>query len=359
MGKKSTFWFVTCLLIFQITALAEDTSAPVNARQIMSKFVESQKKIKSYIIKSKSKSTYVYTNSPFGDGRGTRYCHSDARFDGDRVKESLTNWGDINNSIRNFPKKHANDTSWLWDGEKGYELSLLEKNRRQTAKHPGLVQIYEEGSTYLYLAKKTYTRTMISPAQGYVRGNDQDIGTMFLRADANVKLLDQRSKVNGVDCYVVEAEVPQRGKYKVWIDPVHGFNLARLQLRYKTGDIRNGNTLGKDVYGEEFYKVLEFQEVGGVWLPKTFKIKDDSHDGSYDYDEQGVTQTELYEVNLNPNHEKEGSFLTDDIPNGTQVRLEGVPLNVILTWQDGYIVDKDGKKVDPKKVGKENKNIGR
>ena len=341
MSKKHTFWFVTCLLIFQITALAEDTSAPINARQVMLKFVESQKKLKSYIIKSKSKSTYVYTGIPPYNGRGTRYCDSVVRFDGNRVKESVTSWGDTG-QIKNLPKENAFYQSILWDVERGYELSLVEKNRRKTAKYPGSVQIHVKGGTYTDYIKEKYKRTMISSAQGYVFGNDQDIGTMFLRDDANVKLLDKRSNVNGVDCYVIEAAVPERGTYRAWIDPVHGFNLARLRSRRKTGDFVNRQFLGKDVLINHFYEVLEFQEVGGVWLPKTFIQKDSGHDGGYDYDSRGVTQTELYEVNLDLDHDKEGSFLTDDIPNGTQVRLEGVPLDVIMTWQDGKVVDKRG-----------------
>jgi len=356
MAKKHTFWFVTCLLIFHITVLAEKASDPVNARQVMLKFVESQNKLKSYIIKSNTKSTYSYTGIPPYNGRGTRYRHSDLRFDGNRVKESVTSWGDVG-QIRNLAKKNAFYMSTLWDGERGYHLSLVENNRRQTAKYPGSVQIYKEGNTLPDYVRKTHTQSIISPVLGYVTLNDQDIGTMFLRADANVKLLDKRGKVNGVDCYVVEAKVPQRGKYKVWIDPVHGFNLARRQGWYKTGDIRNGKTLGNDVYGKEFYEVLEFQEVNGVWLPKAFKTKKSGHDGGYDYDERGETLTELYEVNFAPDHDKEESFLTDDIPNGTQVRLEGVPLNLILTWQDGAVVDKDGNEVDMEKIVNETKTV--
>ncbi len=271
MAKKHTFWFVTCLLIFQITALAEDISAPVNARQVMLKFVESQNKLKSYIIKSNTTSTFVYTGIAPYNGRGTMCSHSDVRFDGNRVKESVMTWGDVG-SDRGVAKENAFYQSVLWDGEAGYELSLAPKNR-QTAKYPGSVQIHKEGDTYADYVKKTYTRTMISPAQGYVFGNDQDIGTMFLRADANVKLLDKRSKVNGVDCYAVEAEVPQRGTYRAWIDPVHGFNLARLRSQRKTGDFVNRQFLGKDVLMNHLYEVLEFQEVNGVWLPKTFKTQ--------------------------------------------------------------------------------------
>ena len=355
MAKKYIFWFVAFLLIFQIMALAEEALAPVNARQVMLKFVESQSKLNSYIIKSNTKATFSYTG--FNNNKpGTSYRHSDARFDGDRVKEGLTNWGDINNGTMDLAKEDVYYTSWMWDGERGYELSILDKIALQTAKRPGTVQIYEEGSTHLYFAKETYKRTMISPAQGYVIGNGQDIGTMFLRADAKVKLLDKRSKVNGVDCYVIEAEVPKGGKYKVWIDPVHGFNLARLRSRRNTGDLYYGRPLKKDVYWNNFYKVLEFQEVSGVWLPKTFKTRANGQDGGYDFAFQEELITEIYEVNLDPDHDKEGSFLTDDILNGTQVRLEGVPLDVILTWQDGKVIDENGREVDlEKKLNAKNK----
>ena len=347
MAKKHTFWFVACLLSFHITALAEDTSAPVNARQVMLKFVESQKKLKSYIIKANSKTTYVYTGVGSWNGRGTGYRHSDVRFEGDRVKESLTQWGDVGSRENHVTKENASYASWLWDGKKGYELRLVGKKRLRTAKFPGDLQIHEEGGTYVDMCKKKYTRTLISPSLGYVIGNDQDIGTMFLRADAKVKLLDKRSKVNGVDCYVIEAEVPQGGKYKALIDPVHGFNLARLQSRPETGDFYNGKLYKKDMYWNNFYEVSEFQEVNGVWLSKTFKMKDESHDGGYDFDYKAETKTELYEVNLDPDHEKERSFLTDDIPNGTRVRLERVPLKNVLTWQDGKVIDFEGKVVEP------------
>ena len=138
MAKKHTFWLVACLLIFHIAAPAEDTSAPVNARQVMLKFAESQKKLNSYIIKSNSTSTYVYTGIPPYNGRGTIYHDSDVRFDGDCVKESVTTWGDVGNRDRNVPKENAFYQSVLWDGKTGYELSLVPKNQRQTAKHPGL-----------------------------------------------------------------------------------------------------------------------------------------------------------------------------------------------------------------------------
>ncbi|MHC4926170.1 MAG: hypothetical protein ACYTER_02375 [Planctomycetota bacterium] len=313
----------------------------------MLKFVESQKKLKSCIIKSNEKATYSYTGVDPYNGRGTGYRHCDFRFDGNRVKDIWTMWGDRGSSERDLAKENAVYQSWLWDGEKGYELSLIEKNRLQTAKSPGTLQIREEESIFIDSFKKRYRRTMISPVLGYVMGNDQDIGIMFLRTDANVKLLDKRSKVNGVDCYVIEAEVPQGGKYRVWIDPVHDFNLARLRSKRKTGDLYLGKLLKKDVYWNNFYEVLEFQEVKGVWLPKTFKMKDESHDGGYDFDYKAETKTELYEVNLDPDHEKERSFLTDDIPNGTRVRLERVPLKNVLTWQDGKVIDFEGKVVEP------------
>ena len=45
---------------------------------------------------------------------------------------------------------------------------------------------------------------------------------------------------------------------------------------------------------------------------------------------------------LNPDHEKLGSFKTDFITNGADVSMEPFRSNVILNWQDGKVIDKNG-----------------
>ena len=188
------------------------------------------------------------------------------------------------------------------------------------------------------VCKDVYKSSTVSPAMGYVFGNDKDIGTMFLEDTAKLKLHDKKSKVNGVDCYVIEAEVPNGGEYTVWIDPDHGFNIARMQSKRGAGDLYHGRPLMATVSWNNSYEVVEFQKVDDAWLPKTYKMQEKSVDGANDFAYKREGETSLYSVNLDPDHDALGSFLHDDIPNGTMVLLPRIPPNVQFTWQDGEIV---------------------
>jgi hypothetical protein len=64
------------------------------------------------------------------------------------------------------------------------------------------------------------------------------------------------------------------------------------------------------------------------------------------------------EVILNPDHEKLNSFGTDFIPNGAKAYLVDIDPDYRYIWQDGTLIDKDGNKVDLKKIVKETKNGG-
>ena len=95
MKIKTAFLALAYLLITSILVMAEDTPAPVNAHQVIEKFVESQKNLKSFIIKSNTKRTFSYTGF---NGTGTSHSKSELRFDGNRAKALWTTWGDVGNT---------------------------------------------------------------------------------------------------------------------------------------------------------------------------------------------------------------------------------------------------------------------
>ena len=55
-------------------------------------------------------------------------------------------------------------------------------------------------------------------------------------------------------------------------------------------------------------------------------------------------------ITLNPDRDALGSFLPDDIPNGCDVRLLSLPPSKKFVWQNGKVVDKDGREVDVDKL---------
>ena len=52
-------------------------------------------------------------------------------------------------------------------------------------------------------------------------------------------------KVGEYQCYVVEAVVKNRGKYIIWLDPEHGYNIAQAMVRKGENAILYGKSPGK------------------------------------------------------------------------------------------------------------------
>jgi hypothetical protein len=100
------------------------------------------------------------------------------------------------------------------------------------------------------------------------------------------------------------------------------------------------------------YEVLEFEKTEGEWFPKTYKMKKNSKNGGhFSYYERIASFTK---ITTNPDHDALGSFLPDDIPNGSNVVLRALPNRMEFmnrfVWQDSKVVDKDGREVDVDKL---------
>jgi len=59
-------------------------------------------------------------------------------------------------------------------------------------------------------------------------GGDLEPLDVILKKSSNIELFPDMEKVNGFDYYVIEAVTPH-GKYKLWIDPEHGYNVAKAE----------------------------------------------------------------------------------------------------------------------------------
>jgi hypothetical protein len=167
---------------------------------------------------------------------------------------------------------------------------------------------------------------------------------------------DKTKKINGIDCYVVEAE-NKNTKYTLWIDPEHGYNTAQWQLEYPNSHLRVS------------LESVCFEKIDDVWVIvegvvnrlQNFKNGDFTNDTKH---------CELTEMVLNPDHDALGSFLPDDILDRTTVLFYGRSHDhirgatgqlirkgrngkvfdeqgrvVSYTWQNGKVVDVSGKVV--------------
>ena len=112
------------------------------------------------------------------------------------------------------------------------------------------------------------------------------------------------------DCYVIEADT-KHGKYTLWVDPSHGYNIAKAEI--KRNEIQYYNNWNgaapKDV--RQFYsqKDVRFKKVQDVWIPVEGHVEQST------YSPRGDALIELHhvvtDITLNPDHDSLGSFELD------------------------------------------------
>jgi len=313
-----------------------------DAREVLRRFAEARKNLKSYIVKGHMKSTYSYTGFK---GIGTMYTNAEWRFDGNRVKHITRIWGDININDRNIKKENADYWMDLWDGQTKYNFAKSDNHNKGI----GGLRISDKGTPgdYSKRAAELFKGSSVGAVMGYHYGDKVPIGELFLGSSVKLQLRDKRSNLRGVDCYVIQADVPGKGDYTVWIDPVHDYHIARIRVQRGPGDRMGSESrpliLQEGAIRKDSYEVLEFEKKGGAWFPKICKSK--RYGASPGYKSIGEKDLTFSMITLDPDHDALKSFTTDDIPNGCDVRLRSLPPSTKFVWQDGKVVDNQGSVV--------------
>jgi len=169
---------------------------------------------------------------------------------------------------------------------------------------------------------------------GYCDGAFERIDEVHRRATA-ISVREETEAVNGVHCYVIDAKT-KYGDFTLWIDPEHGFNIAKRQIRLRkeAGHLWRGQIMQFKAYSQQV-EIGRFDLVDGVWIG-TEVVQHTEYLMEYG------PRTETWHINvtrfaLNPDHEKLGSFKTDDIPDGTLVII--VPVTHIrYVWHGGDLI---------------------
>ncbi len=293
----------------------------IELKNILDEYGKTQDNFKSFIFKADivRKSDLSFKNGP--KGTYTKYQDVEYRYDGNRVKYINKKWGDIS-THRNIPSKsEAAYTSYLWDGEKFVrnsragktKLGIIDKNTKN-AKVDGSLT-----------ASKAFCWM-----NGYISGNGQLVDKFLEKHAKNVTVHKKPKTINGVKCYFVEANTPE-GDIKVWFDSQRGYNVAKMEYYLRPKHKSNFPKNSKVVINIE-----KFQEIDGAWIPieghKKWYSKYLNGDGS-----TGTETIKRRDILLNPDHDALGSFLMNDIENGTRIGIVGVP-NIRYTWQDGELI---------------------
>ena len=324
---------IVCFLTLQVIAAERPT-----AFDLLDKYAETQDKLQSYIIKSEVTSEAHSSRL----GKGLYYNSIEMRYDGNRNKSIGRCWGKVNAGMPPIPKDEAIYTSFLWDGKTflrnskaiGYDSShdrvMIEKN-------------IDPSNT-----DRTQSRlrsTSFGSLIGYYYGDNERIDEI-LRGAYSISVQDKMEEIGGSNCYVIQAEAKQ-GRYKIWIDPEHGYNIAKVVSRKSKGNTINKiYTLKSEESQFTSMDNVRFEKIDGIWMPV-------EADGVNEYVLKGGTSTggtKLHirrtEIILNPDHDALGSFLPDDVRNGATVYLVVGNNSIKYIWQDGKVVDSQGHEVD-------------
>ena len=321
---------IICFLPFE-TIRAEGTGA----RDLLEKFRATQSQTTSFIAKAQNKLEYLDTINNY---EGVKYTSTEFRTDGNRVCRRRSSWGDVTSYARGIGKDEPRYGSFLWDGEMFIQYRPSVTSMKYTR---------------AYIRKDdTQKKTMVAagyrgaPFLGIFEGDYDPIDFVFLGHDTtSLSVRDQMESVNGYGCYVIDADT-KRGKYSVWLDPTHGYNISKAEVVRRKGDLVYGHKEPMP-HGEIRFSLpkVSFKKIDEVWIPMeaTYEI-------SWLSDEEGKMVTKVHntrtEVVLNPDHEALGSFKPDDIKNGTHVFLVGAP-GARYSWQDGKLIpDVDKATID-------------
>ena len=107
------------------------------------------------------------------------------------------------------------------------------------------------------------------------------------------------------------------GRISLWIDPAHGYNVARAESRGTQGNLYYGRPLTRGQVVSSRIEHIRFEKTDDVWVPVEADMK------QYQDDRISIIKWhhKRTKMTLNPDHNALGSFVPDDIPEGTKEKL--------------------------------------
>ncbi len=270
--------------------------------------------------------------------------------DGDKVHWRYRRWRGLNAADEAAPPEDATCRSFLWDGRTAYEYRL-EKNVA------GKLFIHSNDRLKTGMVGLGYAG---SPLLGVFKGDTAPVGSI-LRQARTLTVRPEREEVAGSSCYILDA-VTEQGRYTLWLDPDHGYNIARARVHKKTGDLawgagRLGGTPNagslpssaggaQDARSESISFTLEnvrFDRIGEVWVPM---------EADYEsiYNQGNSTTTARFHhrrtrFHLEPDFDAIRAFLPD-IPDGTRTFVMDAP-GITYEWWENKAIPMVGENIWP------------
>jgi len=368
MGK---YWVVLLMGWLTLAAAGEEmrvSGAGLTAEELLDKYAEGQKAIyQSFRMKLAADITSERSWTDIIE-KGKRKAGSsiEIRFDGNRFYSCYKLWGNcFPDAVTYCPKEDPRVHYWkIWNG-RNYYKSGMEPDwmlRDNLEKNPNLHNLEgEELERYFKERRRVFIYDTIKDrshipksGNGIITLGRMDFyftdmcggGVFFyepelesaLRKAEPLVLRKKTETISGSECYVMEAH-EKDSDYKLWIDPSHGYNLAKFQKQSRLRSERERDKLLRYDINDVIFKQMD-----GVWVPMEADYLFSSTDNN------GIIKSKIHikitDIQINPDHEALGSFIPDFPKNGWGVRIEefeNTDKKYDFSWQDGKVVDKAGK----------------
>ena len=182
-------------------------------------------------------------------------------------KQCWSEWGtNVDLSGHELKKENAFYHSELWDGNNFYGYGRTSRNYKPN-NYPGTLSIgYGDKPD-----DKVIKQHLIGPhTTGY-------IGTPYERIDSrlsktkNIKNISVRKtpeRIGGSDCYVIDTQT-SFGKFTLWLDPGHGYNIAQAEIHSSGGDfgVSEQQILLQGDSSSVYIKNTRFEKNNNTWVP--------------------------------------------------------------------------------------------
>jgi hypothetical protein len=267
-------------------------------------------------------------------GHRTVFHSEELRFDGTRYKLCQKLWGPMppdtyreNNPRYSFSLYDGTNVwAYMADPTAGPGTARPRVNRYHLTMNS--VPMADRIDGNLGIACKVYFLL------GYFPIGKTRIALNFRQA-SSLSVRKQTELVDGSPCIVIDA-VTKSGRGSIWLDPEHGYLIAKAEYHVKAGDLFNnhfqktGTVMDFKLYDVRFKKVNDTwvtvagtEESNNVWLP----------DGYEHYKESYV----ISEITLHPDFSTlPNAFALEDVHEGAKVQVVNNHKGNFV-WRNGKI----------------------